>query len=59
MPGYAMFMKEFINKKRGLDFETINVYYNCSATIKKWADPEERWFSNIHHSLHNKYFAIR
>ncbi|XP_015163499.1 uncharacterized protein [Solanum tuberosum] len=44
MPGYAMFMKELVTKKRSLDFETIEVSHSFSAimtneTIKKKGDP--------------------
>ncbi|XP_015159206.1 uncharacterized protein [Solanum tuberosum] len=44
MPGYAMFMKELVTKKRSLDFEKIEVSHSCSAImteelIKKREDP--------------------
>ncbi|KAG5568431.1 hypothetical protein H5410_064554 [Solanum commersonii] len=35
MPRYAKFMKELVTKKRGLDFETIEVSHSCSAIMTK------------------------
>ncbi|XP_049368034.1 uncharacterized protein LOC125832895 [Solanum verrucosum] len=44
MSGYAKFMKEFVTKKRNLDFETVEVSHSCSEImtkelIKKREDP--------------------
>lgn len=33
MPGYAKFMKNFITKKRVMDFETIEVTHNYSGMM--------------------------
>ncbi|KAK4737370.1 hypothetical protein R3W88_001067 [Solanum pinnatisectum] len=46
MPGYTKFIKELVTKNRSLDFETIEVFHNCSAfmtkeLIKKRKDPGE------------------